>query len=128
MTRWLPPVLACALILTACASEAPKSGPDSGIRGTVLLGPRCPVVRQDSPCPDTPWVGTVSVSRSGDGQVSTVQTSAQGTYAVALDPGAYNVVPVLPGSGGPPFAGPVTVVVHAHEYTKADLTVDTGIR
>jgi hypothetical protein len=73
-------------------------------------------------------VGTVSVSRSGDGQVSTVQTSAQGTYAVALDPGAYNVVPVLPGSGAPPFAAPVTVVVRAHEYTNADLTVDTGIR
>ena len=123
--------IAVALIvgLVSCAKSATPGGtPSSGIQGIVTVGPQCPVVQAESPCPDTPFKGKVQVSQSGKGVLAQVQADAIGGYRFALAPGTYVVEPVLPGSGGPPTALPRTVVVHADAFTQADLSVDTGIR
>jgi len=115
--------------LVACAkSSTPQGQPNSGVEGTVTVGPQCPVVLAESPCPDTPFEGKVQVSRAGKGVVAEMQVDASGAYRIALEPGTYVVEPVLSSSGGPPTAVPVTVVVRAGAFTQADLSVDTGIR
>ena len=114
--------------LAACAkSSSPGGGVTSGIEGSVTVGPQCPVVHVASPCPDTPFGGKVRVSQSGK-VIASVQVDADGAYRIPLQPGAYVVEPDLAGSGGLPSAMPKTVVVHPGAFTRANLTVDTGIR
>ncbi len=123
--------LAFALVvvigLAGCAKTSPQGGANSGIQGTVTVGPQCPVVQAESPCPDTPFDGKVQVSQGG-GVIAQVQVDAQGSYRIALVPGTYVVLPLVGGNGGPPTATPHTVVVHDGAFTQADLTIDTGIR
>lgn len=94
----------------------------------MTVGPQCPVVQAESPCPDTPFDGKVQVSQTGKGVVAEVQVDSHGAYRIALEPGTYEVMPVLAGGGGPPTATPMSVVVRQGVFTQADLSVDTGIR
>lgn len=118
-------ILAIVLVmLVAC--ERGTSG-DTGVRGLALLGPMCPVVNPNSPCPDEPMPNTeVEVLRDGN-VVTTLTTDAQGRFEAALEPGSYELQVVLE-SPGPPFARPVSVTVPSSGYTQVDVTVDTGIR
>ena len=125
--RRLAFVLVVVIGLGACAKTPPRGGPNSGIQGTVTVGPHCPVVQAESPCPDTPFAGKVEVSQGG-GVIAQVQVDAQGSYRFALVPGTYVVEPLVGGNGGPPTATPQTVVVRDGAFTQADLTIDTGIR
>ena len=125
--RRLALVVVVVIGLGACAKAAPQGGTNSGIQGTVTVGPQCPVVQAESPCPDTPFDGKVQVSRGG-GVIAQVQVDAQGSYWIALVPGTYVVLPMVAGNGGLPRATPQTVVVRDGAFTQADLTIDTGIR
>jgi hypothetical protein len=126
MRRFLP-ILAAFVLLASCRGDATDELPspaDSGIRGTVTAGPQCPVVQAGSPCPDVPWEGTIDITEGSD-VVATVSTFDDGRFAVALDPGTYQVQPVVTGPGTAP---PVTVDVPGQGYAEVALTVDTGIR
>lgn len=120
----LAPILTLAL-LGACAG-GPQSGVDSGVQGTVLVGPSCPVQQVGSPCPGAPFDGSVQASRDGN-VIATVQVDPDGAYRIPLAPGTYVVQPVLIG-GGVSSTSPVTVLVHAGSFASVDLTVDSGIR
>jgi hypothetical protein len=110
--------------LVACGSSArTQSG---GVRGAVTAGPTCPVERQGSPCPPSPWSGTVRATSSG-GETFETSTDAQGAYTLPLPDGTYSVVPVVEGTG-PPTASPVPVTVSGGTMQTLDLQVDTGIR
>jgi len=125
MPRTLLPLAVVVLVLTACdggTGDLP-SPPDSGIHGRVVAGPQCPVVREGSPCPDAPWDGDVRIT--GEGVDIVVSTFDRGTFAVAIEPGTYEVQPVVT---GPATAEPVTVSVPGQGYAEVALTVDTGIR
>ena len=53
------------LIIVACGNEVPAAEPqaESGVTGSVHLGPQCPVESPDDPCEDKPASGvTVIVS------------------------------------------------------------------
>ena len=63
-------------MLGRCAHQGGR--PVGTVRGTVLSGPRCPVVVAGSPCPDRPWIGEVSASTLDGEVVSSVQTGATG--------------------------------------------------
>jgi hypothetical protein len=121
--------LTLLLGLMACSnSSTPDAGLTSGVRGTVTVGPQCPVVRAESPCPDTPFDGKVRAMQGEDDVVAEVQVDAGGGYRIPLEPGTYVVMAVVPGDGALPTAAPTTVVVRTGAFTQADLSVDTGIR
>jgi hypothetical protein len=113
-----------ALGLVACGGSASPAS-DSGIFGTVTVGPTCPVEMQMSPCPPGPWTGDVTAT-DANGRVVRTTTDAHGSYSLSLAPGSYQVVPVT--SDGPPSGEPTSVVVVSGSTQRVDLTVDTGIR
>ncbi len=102
---------------------------NSGIRGTVLLGPTCPVERipPDPQCADKGYATTITVSRAGSSTTfATGKSDATGAFSFSLPPGSYTLV----ASGGTmlPRCSPVDVTVAANGYVTAAISCDTGIR
>ncbi|SRR6266508_1385394 len=110
--------------------------PDSGVRGTVTVGPLCPGPPRPT-CPDAPLPGApLEIVR--DGRVVARATSdTKGAFTVYLSPGRYVIRPV---SFNPP-TGPHatigsrtldgvsrTVVVESHTLSTVSIGYDTGIR
>jgi prealbumin domain-containing protein len=99
-----------------------------GIEGIALGGPVCPVVKPNDPaCADRPVTGAAIHVIAADGvEVATLETDAEGRFAVELDPGRYRVVadPVQGYMHGP---APVDVTVST-SAAQISLTYDTGIR
>jgi hypothetical protein len=119
--------ISLAVLLAACGARAGSGSSGTGVRGTVLAGPTCPVERADSPCPDVP-VADAEVRALSDGGVAGIdRTDAEGRFEIALPPGSYRVT-VHAGSGPFGSAQPVDVTVSADGYATANLSVDTGIR
>ena len=120
-------VLLTVLALGACGEGGTAQQPTSGIRGSTAVGPQCPVMQANSPCPDLPFDGTIRVSTPGGDVVAEVHTDADGTFEVLVDPGSYVVAPVLD-DGGPSSAAPVSVEVTEGAFAQTAVTIDTGIR
>ena len=102
----------------------------SGIRGTVLLGPTCPLGHEPGssepvPCL-TPYAARLAMV-DADGQVvAHVTSAADGSFQVDLPPGEYTVAPQ---NGDPyPVAQSLPVVVVPGEYVEIQVNYDTGIR
>jgi Carboxypeptidase regulatory-like domain len=123
-------VLACvvvpALLLPGCGSANGGAGGAQGVRGTVVLGPMCPVERVESPCPDRPMRATVVVSDTSGRRVASVRSGPDGSFSISLAPGRY--VLTASGAGEMRFARPVGVTVRAGTWTRAVVRVDSGIR
>ena len=123
--RTLPVVL---LALAMGCGSSDLLGPDAaqGIEGLALLGPRCPVVRLDDPCPDLPHEASIEI-RNGKGDIVTrIRSGEDGRFVVGLRPGLYLLVPE---SGDPfPVASEQEVEVVANVYTQVTVSFDTGIR
>lgn len=104
---------------------------ETGVTGTVTAGPTCPVVTDppDPNCADRPVAGAVLVLvDAGGAEVARVTSAADGTFAVALAPGAYRLVP-QPVEGLMGTAPEIEFRVEAGEPTEELLVVyDTGIR
>ena len=75
-------LLSFVLLLTAC-SPTPQPW-DSGIEGTVTIGPMCPVMQEDVPCPGQPYQAVLTVLTTGGDEVTQFQTDEQGQFQVAL--------------------------------------------
>jgi hypothetical protein len=109
-------------------SSGGTTGGPIGIRGIATAGPVCPVVRPNDPaCADRPVAGaTVHIVDATNTEVATLETDAEGAFAVTLPPGRYRVVAdPVPGLMG--TAAPVEVTVGAAQEL-VQLTYDTGIR
>jgi hypothetical protein len=105
--------------------------PPSGIRGTVLLGPTCPVesspgANDPVPCL-TPYAATLVVLDNEGVKVATVTSGADGKFQLDLAPGDYVVTPES-GTDSYPIAQPQSVTVSAGTYTEIQVNYDTGIR
>jgi hypothetical protein len=102
----------------------------TGIRGTALAGPTCPVetIPPDPGCAARPVVGAVVVIRDASGtEVARATTGADGTYSVEIATGGYVVEPrPVEGLMGTP--GPQSVTVNEGFTSTIDLAYDTGIR
>jgi hypothetical protein len=96
----------------------------SGVSGIALAGPQCPVVIQGQPCPDKPVDVTLAFSQ-GASTVGTVQTGVDGTFALDLPAGTYDVTTV--GAVLPSLAA-TQVTVPAGSHAWLELHLDTGIR
>jgi hypothetical protein len=118
------------VLLTACATRTPApgsstSGLDSGITGTAVAGPQCPVERPGSPCPPRPVSADITV-RDGSGvQVTIFTTAVDGTFRVPLPPGTYTL---LTTGVALPLLQPQQVSVESGRFTEVMLELDTGIR
>ena len=115
------------LVLGGCASDL-LLGPDAdqGIDGLVLLGPLCPVVTDENPCPDRPYAATIVVQDDAGGTVTTVHSGDDGRFRVGVEPGRYRLVPQSPGTL--PRAGPMDVDVPVGTWVQVTVGYDTGIR
>lgn len=101
----------------------------SGIRGTVLLGPTCPVERNppDPGCADRPYATSVTVVRKGSQTLFAITKSdTQGRFEFSLPPGDYTIS--AKGGEVMPTCQPLDVTVDAAGYASANIVCDTGIR
>lgn len=124
-------LVAGLLSLVGCGADEPAAEPGSGVEGRVHLGPQCPVVTEDEPCPDQPAAGvTVVVAEQPPGEayalgeeVARTTTAADGTFRVSLEPGEY-VVTAEAGMS----CELMDARVVAGAYVDVDVPCDTGIR
>jgi hypothetical protein len=117
------------LAFASCAISAEGRGPASGVAGRVLLGPQCPVLQAGSPCPDKPVAAEVQVFKSGsDELVKSTDSGQDGRFRIDLEPGSYELLPVVSESGGLPYGKRVLVVVESGKYNRVTLSLDSGIR
>ena len=119
-----------AVTTPIATSTNPVTSKQSGVRGTVTLGPTCPVERipPDPACAPRPYQTSITISRSVETPVTfmTIKTDASGTFRALLDPGEY----VLHPQGGAVFprCNETLVEIATGTFTDAALTCDTGIR
>jgi hypothetical protein len=99
---------------------APTATLGSGVNGSVVAGPTCPVERAGHPCPPHP-VTDATVAADGH----STHTDGHGNFALKLLPGTYDVSvssrSVMRCTGQ-------RVQVDEHRYTHVTLSCDTGIR
>lgn len=102
---------------------------NSGVQGTVSLGPTCPVERvpPDPSCADKPYAAAVVVYRVNSQSVFLMGNSnADGAFKFSLPPGSYTLKAI---SGNVfPRCTPVNVEVPASGYASIAISCDTGIR
>lgn len=127
-------VLISLAALAACSTPgggSPVPDDETGIRGVVVAGPTCPVVTDppDPDCADRPVAGAVLVILDADGDEAARVTSApDGTFAAALEPGGYRIVP-QPVEGLMGTASELDVTVEVGEPSvELSIAYDTGIR
>jgi hypothetical protein len=112
------------LVLTvACSPNIPEK---TGIEGHVLIGPVCPVVQLNNPCPDKPYQATLTVLDTNRRKIVKFQTDANGYFREALGPGTYILHPESPGRL--PVAQEQTFSVLLGQITQLTITYDSGIR
>ena len=105
-------------------STPPRAG-ETGIYGTVTIGPTCPVERADSPCPDRPYQARITISRDGTPFAETM-SGADGHFFVPLPAGTYLVRGES--AGALPRGSEETVTVVAGAVASVALRFDSGIR
>jgi hypothetical protein len=106
-------VFATVLVVICCAnSVAPVSAQAAPLTGRIVQAGRCPVPlgATDDACPERPFQTTV-VIQTPDGQpVTTVLTGEDGTFAVNVPNGQYEIEPLL-ADGNPPSSDPIFIDV-----------------
>jgi hypothetical protein len=128
-------ILTVACVASACGdigitAETPQ--PPSGIKGTVILGPTCPVQgapESFNPVPDaclTPYAAQMVVLDDEQKVVARISSGNDGTFQVDVPPGDYVVTPATTDSY--PFAQSVPVTVVPGQYATVQINYDTGIR
>ena len=78
----------------------------SGVRGRVTIGPMCPVMRLDQPCPDRPYAASLVVRDSVGRLISPLESDAEGLSALPLPEGRYVIEPASGSAARLPSAAP----------------------
>jgi len=112
-------------ILSFCSQSIPEG---QGMRGSVLLGPNCPVMQEGVPCPDVPYqTDLVVTSVDGTRVIKEFSSNAQGEFEVNLPAGTYAIRSL--DMGGLPYCmtnQPFTIETGV--MTVVTVFCDTGIR
>ena len=130
LVAFWPLVFVTALLLACDGGRASRDVIylGAGIEGVVTIGPMCPVVREDTPCPDQPYQADITILDEDGDEVATFETTEDGRFSAGLFPGRYTVVPHSPNPGAPPTVEKQEVVVRDGEYTQVEISYDSGIR
>jgi hypothetical protein len=106
------------------ATTAPGA---SGVRGTAHVGPTCPVERTppDPACADRAYAGAFVVETVGGNRITEFTTGSDGSFAVSLPPGSYQVR--LRDANAMPSMAPQPFTVR-DGWSLLDLALDSGIR
>lgn len=108
-----------------------QSAASAGVTGTVLLGPRCPVVvpGMEDECADTGYAVPVVARRARGGPViGRVRSGTDGGFRLMLPPGDYRVTAVPETDRAMPSCAPQDVTVAPGAWVSVTLQCDTGIR
>ena len=100
----------------------------SGVRGRVTIGPMCPVMRLDQPCPDRPYAASLVVRDSAGRLVAPVESDAEGLFALPLPEGRYVIGPASGSAVRLPSAAPQEFRVEGGRWTTLEISFDSGIR
>ena len=119
-----PVFLLFVLFLTACQQATQPS--DSGLEGIVTIGPMCPVMQENIPCPDQPYQASLTILTTGGKKITQFQTDEQGRFRVYLAPGNYVLHPESPNQL--PFAADIPFTVEENKFTQVEISYDSGIR
>lgn len=114
----------------ACPGEKIGGGA-AVIRGTVTVGPICPVERVDMPCKTPPEAYTsrevILYAADGITVVKQLNFDPDGTYRFEVSAGVYILDIPRPGVGGSKDL-PQTVSIKPGETVEVNFSIDTGIR
>ncbi len=111
--------------------NTPPKTSESGIRGTVLLGPTCPVMRNppDPQCADKVYKTNLVLTTADQSHVITEFSSdADGKFNVKIQPGEYAIQSTAVANILPRCRSSGTVRVSVNSYTETTVYCDTGIR
>jgi hypothetical protein len=104
----------------------------TGVQGTVLFGPACPVERiPPAPeCDPRPGPARIEVARADGGVAAEATAGVDGRFTVSVGPGTYVVTAVAtaPGPGRGCQVQPRRATVAAGSVTTVRVSCDTGIR
>jgi hypothetical protein len=120
-------LLLTVCVLTAC-SVTPTPNGSSGVYGRVTIGPMCPVVRAEEPCPDKPYQTTLVILNTSGEKVTNIATDAAGRFRVNLSPGDYILQPETPQNQPLPISQEQQFSVVAGRFTELNISYDSGIR
>lgn len=127
---WIALLLAVTLILTRCRScAAPVQPTDSGITGTVMIGPISPVEKEGE-INEKPYPNAVIFIMDAAGKQKIAETTSDqdGRFKVNLAPATYQLLPQTPKNQPFPIGIPQMVVVEARKFTEITVSYDSGIR
>jgi hypothetical protein len=113
------------LLMASCSSWIPA---DTGIEGQVFIGPTCPVVQADNPCPDKAYQATLTILNSAGRKITRFTTDDEGRFQVPLAPGNYILRPETPAGQPMPVAAEQPFGVIEGQFTQLKVTFDSGIR
>jgi len=99
-----------------------------GIEGVVTIGPSCPVVRADVPCPDKPYEAVIVVKDARNAEVDRTRSDQAGRFRVSLPAGSYTVTASSLTAGVLPRPASVTADVARGSFRFVELKLDSGIR
>lgn len=116
--------------ITLLEKILPATVQTSGVRGSVLLGPTCPVIQNppDPECADKPFeTDLILATPDGARVIKPFRSNAQGKFLVEVEPGEYAIrsaalANILPSCSSE------NVTVAANTFTDTVIHCDTGIR
>jgi hypothetical protein len=120
--------LVLAIVVAAMAACGKKADAESGVEGTVSMGPMCAVAQEGSPCPDAPLKVRLVVQKLSGKDVVEAMSHADGTFRIPLEPGEYVLVPEEASAAGVEPIVPVSFIIEDGAWTTVDVHYDTGLR
>ena len=127
-----------SVMVAGCGAGGPTEGAPGVVRGQVLVGPQCSVVRESEPCPDLPLSAPLEVHRALDEKpfnaiegrvVQRLNSDSYGDFWVTLPAGSYWIIGLSPGQAPLPRP-PEPILVHLDPGAEQEITLryDSGIR
>jgi hypothetical protein len=111
-------------------NQKKEGGKASGIRGSILLGPRCPGPQGDrnAACDDTPYQKRLVITTSDQTQViKEFSSDHQGRFTVEVEPGEYAIRSAT-AADVLPYCSRGTITVTTSQFTDTTVRCETGLR